>query len=293
MIVATEHRITAADGSSTVVDEYAADAAAGSDHAILFLPALGVPISYYRSFFRSWAERGEHVFGLEVRGRPRSSTADVKKHDFGYATIIEQDLPAAIAQTPLAGIRHLTVVGHSLGGQLALLATGSGALHPERIMTIASGSGHYSSVDRGWLKRLARRWVTPLAVAISAVIGYFPGHKLGFGDRQPRTMIGDWHREAWFGRFDFAGTEVDYEGALTHIEVPVLQLSFDDDLLVSHRAVELLAERVAPTTPERIHLTAADNHGQRWDHVRWVRQNPAAVLDRYEAWTAGRDAVGG
>lgn len=276
-----EHRVAPGDGSWTTVDEYLP--ATPSDEAILFLPALGVPISYYRPLFEDWAGRGRHVFGLEVRGRPRSSTADVRRHDWGYATIIEQDIPAALQQTPLGGIPKLTVVGHSLGGQLALLATGAGMLHPQRITTIASGTSSYLSVN-GWWPRLARRIVTPFAVAVTAVVGHFPGDRVGFGDRQPKTMIGDWHREAWHGRYAFAGTDVDYEAALQHIDVPVLMITFDSDRILPPAGADLLAARVGPTRPERLRLTAADNGGMAYDHVRWVRQSGELVLDRLESW---------
>ena len=291
--MATEHRITAADGTTTVVDEYApgdagggASAAADAGAAVFFLPALGVPIGYYRPLFEKVAARGIRIFGIEFRGRPRSSTTDLRRHDWGYATLVEQDLPAALAQTPLADVDRLTVVGHSLGGLLALTASGAGILDPVRIITAASGAAHYSSRD-GVLPRLQRRLITPTAIAITRALGYFPGDRLGFGDRQPRTMIGDWDREARFNRFVFAGTSTDYEEALRHVEAPVLQLSFEGDKLVSPRAVDMLAERVGPSAPERVHLGADANAGAPWDHVRWPRQNADAVLDVMQGWAVG------
>jgi len=279
--VATEHRITAADGTSTVVDEYGA--ATDARAAVFFLPALGVPIGYYRPLFEKAEARGIHVFGIEFRGRPRSSTTDLRRHDWGYATLMEQDLTAALAQTPLADVERMTVVGHSLGGLLALSATGAGILAPDRIVTAASGAAHYTTRD-GFLPRLQRRLITPTAIAITRALGYFPGDKLGFGDRQPRTMIGDWHREARTGRFEFAGTATDYEEALQHVTAPVLQLSFEGDRLVSPRAVDMLAARVGPVAPDRIHLTADVNAGAPWDHVRWPRQNADVVLDVMQGW---------
>ncbi|WP_022883127.1 alpha/beta hydrolase family protein [Gryllotalpicola ginsengisoli] len=279
--MATEHPITAPDGTRTVVDEYEPAEARAT---VLFLPALGVPIGYYRPFFETAAGRGIRVFGLEMRGRPRTSTTDMRRHDWGYATLIEQDIPAALAQTPLAEVDRFTVVGHSLGGLLALAATGAGILRPERVITAASGAAHHTSRD-GWLAQLQRRWVTPWALLVTHAWGYFPGHRLGFGDRQPKTMIGDWHREAKLNRFVLAGTDTDYEEALHHVEVPVLQLSFEGDTLVSSRAVDMLAERVSPTVPDRVHVLAAANGGAPWDHVRWPRQNADAVLDVMQEWS--------
>ena len=282
--MAVEHPIVAPDGTRTVVDEYEAT---DSSAAVLFLPALGVPIGYYAPLFELAAARGIRTFGLELRGRPRSSTTDVRRHDWGYATLLEQDIPAALAQTPLGEIEHLTLVGHSLGGLLSLMATGAGILTPDRVMTVASGAAHFTSRD-GAIPRLQRRLITPTALAITRLLGYFPGHRLGFGDRQPKTMIGDWHREARFNRFVLAGTRVDYEAALKRIEVPVLQLSLEGDTLVSARAVDMLADRVGPTVPERIHVGTDANVGRPWDHVRWPRQNPEPVLKALESWARER-----
>ncbi|MFC4242064.1 alpha/beta fold hydrolase [Gryllotalpicola reticulitermitis] len=278
--MATEHRITAPDGTHTVVDEYGP---ADASSAVFFLPALGVPVGYYRPLFERAAARGIRVFGIEFRGRPRSSTTDVRRYDWGWATLIEQDLPAALTQTPLADTPRLTVVGHSLGGLLALTATGAGVLHPERIVTVASGAAHYTSRD-GAVAKLQRRLITPTALAITRALGYFPGDRLGFGDRQPRTMIADWHREARTNRFILSNTDVDYEEALHHVEPPVLQLSFDGDTLVSSRAVDMLADRVGPEHPDRVHVDRSANGGVAWDHVRWPRQNPDAVLDVMQDW---------
>jgi predicted alpha/beta hydrolase len=97
-------------------------------------------------------------------------------------------------------------------------------------------------------------------------------------------MIADWHREARTNRFIFANTSTDYEEALHHVEVPVLQLSFAGDTLVSSRAVDMLAQRVGPVTPERVHLGTDANEGRAWDHVRWPRQNADAVLDTMQSW---------
>ncbi len=281
------HPITAADGRRTVVDEYTPDFPLETDSAVLFLPALGVPIGYYRPLFEQWAARGRRVFGLEIRGQERSSASDVRRNDFGYATILEQDLPAALEQTPLGSIPRLIVVGHSLGGQLALAAAGSGILHPDRIVMIASGSTTYRAASTP-LRRVARRMVTPTFLAITAVVGHFPGDRIGFGGRQPKTMMADWHREGWYGAYRFAGTDVDYEEALGHVDVPILAVTFARDPFVPHASADLLLARVSPARPDRVRLTVADNGGIPLDHVRWVRQNPALVLDVVEGWLRAR-----
>jgi hypothetical protein len=50
----------------------------------------------------------------------------------------------------------------------------------------------------------------------------------------------------------------------------------------------MLAARVGPATPERLHLGTDANAGRPWDHVRWPRQNADAVLDTMQSWARSR-----
>ena len=156
---------------------------------MLFLPALGVPISYYRPFLELWAAAGYRVFGLELRGMPHSSITNVRSTDFGYHHSLAFDIPAALDALPGP---PAVLAGHSLGGQLALLFA---ATHPE--LTTASGR----DCERVVVSR--HRWQAGADAASVAVrppplplivrtLGYFPGHRLGFGGRQPSSVMRDW-----------------------------------------------------------------------------------------------------
>jgi predicted alpha/beta hydrolase len=244
---------------------------------ILFLPALGVPLAYYRPLLTAWAARDRHVFGLESRGMPDSDARSLRRAPFGYSVLVRHDLPAVAAALPAEG--RPIVVGHSLGGQLAILSAAAGLIDPLAIATIATGS---STADLAApLLARARRWSEIATVrSVSRLLGYWPGHRLGFGGRQPIALMRDWAHEARTGRYRLHGDETDYEAALGHIPAPIALVAIDGDPLITPRSVEHLRRRL-PASSVALSVRA----GAR-DHFLWARREPGRVIDAVESWTA-------
>ncbi|MGW3471788.1 alpha/beta fold hydrolase [Saccharopolyspora sp. NPDC000995] len=78
------------------------------------------------------------------------------------------------------------LLGHSLGGQIALLHT---ARHPYRVHGVALVAS-----DSVWFRKLPRGAQVPHAVrdtggtAVSALLGYCPDERFGFGSRQATDL---------------------------------------------------------------------------------------------------------
>jgi len=262
--------IVSADGATTVVEVYGT-----TGPHVVFLPGLGVPISYYAPFLIDWAARGFVIFALELRGMPLSSTADIRAHDFGYAHVLDQELPAVIAQTPLEA--PFIMAGHSLGGQLSLLHAGRGFGDVSRVVSIASGSSHHSALPTA-ARRLLRRVQVATIAGSARVLGYHAGHRLGFGGRQPRTMIADWASEARTGRYVLAGSSMDDEAGLAAIRQPVLMVTLEGDRLISPASAALLGARATGAAVTALHLAG------EFDHFRWARRQPAVVAEAVSGW---------
>jgi predicted alpha/beta hydrolase len=270
------HRVTSVDAVITV-EEY------GPEHrhrraSLVFLPALGVPLSYYRPLLEHWTGRGRHLVAVELRGMPQSPVRDLRQEAFGYSRLVRHDVPAVLAHEVLSSTGKVVIVGHSLGGQLALLSTASGTAHPEAVVTIAAGSSF--AVPRLTLRqRLVRRLGVRFVATATTVIGYWPGHLIGFAGRQPKALIKDWAYEGRHGRYRLGGDPTDYEAALASLRTPTLLVGLIGDPMIPLPAVDHLADRL----PAHVDRATIDT-GLALDHFLWARRRPGPVVNQIEAW---------
>lgn len=267
------------DGAGIGVAEFGRAHRGGEQPSLLFLPALGVPLGYYADMLSTWSRRGQHVVAVELRGMPLSPVTRTRGQTYGYSTIVREDLPA-IVRAMLSDQDPYVTVGHSLGGQLALLAAAAGTLSPVATAAIASGTSSPRAMSSR-LGRAQRRAQVAFVEATSTVFGFWPGDRLGFGGRQPRSLMRDWCTEGRRGRYLLHGDGHDYEAALAALSHPVLLLSLDGDATIPWPAAHHLAERLpAHTEHRRLHSQAAGG----FDHIRWVRREPDPVIDAVDAW---------
>ena len=125
------------------------------------------------------------------------------------------------------------------------------------------------------MKSLGILAFTQFAGVLSEVVGYFPGKRVGFGGTEAKTLMQDWARLGRTGRFTLRGG-ADYEAALSHVQIPVLGLSFEHDGFAPHRAQKLLLNKLKSANVTHLALSAADV-GQRLDHYNWIKKSDAVV----------------
>lgn len=255
----------------------------------LLAPAMGVPAQYYAPFLRALAARGVSCAAMELRGTGSSRVRASRRTNFGYDELVRLDIPAA--QAALAarfGGAHVHAIGHSLGGQLLALALARDPAAFASLVLVASGSVDH----RGFAfpKRYSVLVQSQLANAIAQTLGWFPGHRLGFGGLQPRRLVRDWSRQIRTGLYAPLGPEFDYESALARVVLPVLGLSLHGDTLTTSKATDLLCQKLASCRIDREQFDAGLG-GERGDavHFRWARQ-PDRVAERVAQWLLQRSA---
>ncbi len=246
---------------------------------IVFLPALGVPLSYYGRLLEVWTAHGRQVVGVEHRGRPMSPIPGIRRGRFGYRDMIHRDLPAIFALPAIRDAPQVALVGHSMGGAVALLAAAAGTVSPHAIVTIATGTS-WCRAEFGARRRIQRHLGVRVVRTISRTLGYWPGNLFGFASRQPSTVMRDQAYEASHGRFHLHRDSFDYEAALSQLSTPRLMLGIEGDNLINPRAVALLAKRAANAT--RLQIRVSD--GVRVDHFSWARRAPADVVATIDHW---------
>lgn len=276
----TTQRIELPDGSRTVVEWFGDSATKG---LVVFLPALGVNVEYYRGFAAAWAQRGYRVATVEMRGMKQSSVRDVKRQNFGYNEVLNVDL-ATLIPALMQGQEGATVylAGHSLGAQFALLHASRYPQGISGIVSFAGGSNYYDSMPSAMM-RFKRHFGLRVVRLINRALGYFPGDKLGFGGRQPLNMIQDWTNEALTGRYRVIGDATDYNQAFEKLNLPVLLLSLSGDALVPRRCADFLAKKLKNARVTQIELHAKDYALKVFSHFGWVKR-PDILLEQVALW---------
>ncbi|MFV8752260.1 alpha/beta fold hydrolase [Nannocystaceae bacterium ST9] len=250
--------------------------------AVLVMPAMGVEARYYEPLAVALAARGFAVARAELRGHGASPVRAGRGRDFGYRELAERSLPALIEalRERWPNVPRI-VLGHSLGGQVASLYASLPGADLDALILIASGSVDH----RGWPASQQTRVLfgTQLYAMIARVLGYFPGDKLGFAGREPRSQILDWAHNARTGRWQLRGSARDWEAALGEVDLPVLAISVDGDDYAPHGAVDRQVAKLRAAQVERIRLTRESAPPELLHHFRWAR-SPESMVATIDEW---------
>lgn len=238
----------------------------------LVLPAMGARARFYAPFARQLHRSGLHVAVTDLRGQGESTPVARRGVAYGYREIVEDDLPAVVRAVTAALPRSpVVLVGHSLGGQLALLSSATGLTGVHAVVLTAAGSVWWRGF--GSVRGLRNLVGTQLFAALATVLGYWPGERLGFGGTQATAVIRDWARQGRTGRYTLRGSDTDYEAALARLKLPVLAVGVDNDTLAPPGATDHLLQKIPAAPVSRWHYTEALADGRRVDHFRWVRHS--------------------
>jgi predicted alpha/beta hydrolase len=190
----------------------------------------------------------------------------------GFAALVERCVPAIFSTVRACVPRAAAViVGHSLGGQLGLIAAARFA--PELpVVLAASGSAGHRGFP-GW-----RRWAalggSQAIGLVGRVLGYWPGDRLGFGGPQPAAVMRDWSYTVRTGRYRAATGSFDYETALREYRGDVLAISVDQDVLAPHTATETLLAKAPNARVTRRNYAASQGTARPGAHFTWVKDRP-------------------
>lgn len=245
--------------------------------AVVVWPAMGVRARYYRPLAASLRRAGFAVIVADLRGTGESTPAPSRASRYGYAELAADVAAVQEALKPRLDGRRRLVLGHSLGGQAALLHLALHGGEPTQsgvdgVVLVAVGLPYWRLYPRRRLPVLA---MTQAIGATSALLRVWPGW--GFGGRQAMGVMRDWAYTARTGRFPRLDG-VDTEAALRRVRTPVLAISVDHDQYTPHETLDHICAKLesAPVTRERMSIEGAD-------HFTWVR-SADGIAARVAAW---------
>lgn len=248
---------------------------------MVWLPALGVPARAYLPLASQLAGAGVSTLVHEWRGIGSSTVRASRECDWGYARLLDVDLPAtaAAAAMELGGL-PLAWGGHSLGGQLACLHLARRPDHGSALALVGSGAPYWR-VQRPHIgvALCAAMAFVPLA---TRALGYLPGRQIGFGGREARGVMRDWLRCVRTGDYRVPGLEDDPESALPTLRHRALALCLDEDAFGPRSALDHLIGKLATPAPQ-VRVLGRGDLGVAADHFAWMKR-PDRIAGEIAGW---------
>lgn len=273
------HSIAADDGPLLAATLYRP--AQPLERLLLINNAMGTSQSFYADFARGMAERGFTVMTWDYRGTGQSTLdkAERRKIELWQWGALDADaiMRWLIRQFPA---QPLTVLGHSLGGQIVGLSPTAEDI--AGFIGVCAQSA-YAPLWPGLASlkmRLNWRMLVPLAARLRG--------ELPLGDGVPKRVALDWARAA-----RRPGYLIDYYGPAGHnyyadVSGPSLWFSFSDDTLAPKRAVEALQAFYPNAQPmTEHHVRPAEIGLEHIGHFGYFRPGAARLWDETAEWLRG------
>ena len=240
--------------------------------AVLLVPAMATPASFYRSLAGWLAEAGFLTLTFDFRGMGGPAELRAEKGDIlRWAGDAASALEALVRR---ADGLPVTWIGHSLGGQVLPFAH-HGLV--DRVIAVASGNGYwrYNVPAVRWRAPLLWRTLAPTAIA---AVGYFPGRRLGIiGDVPPNVMRqwGRWCRSP--GYFEVDVPRIRERTA--HVTTPMTSVWFTDDELLTATAIDALDGLFVGTPVERLRLDPTGFGVDKVGHHGFYRESSRVLWE--------------
>ncbi len=274
-----------ADGCRFEVAVYKGDQ--GAPRTILCFPAMGIRGEYYRELASTLRDIGFNVIVGELRGTGSHSLRASRHHDWGYADMAEQEWPAVVACAKrLFPNAALCFLGHSIGGQISSLYLATNPEVSQELILVASNSMGYKKYGLRGYGVLALSHVVAFG---SRVLGYWPGHKLGFMGRQARGEMQDWARNTLTNQYRLGQSKVDYESRFSRYKGRVLSISIEKDWMTPAPSVISLMNKFICAKTTYTHLVNIETEDGAVSHINWPRY-PQKILPTLLSWF-NRDTV--
>lgn len=224
------------------------------------------------------AAAGFRTIAFDFRGHgdshlPRASA------DYAYDDFVRFDYPAVVSAARARGEDlPVIVVGHSLGGHVALAAQGTKRLDADAIVGIAANVWH-PALERSFVRRALKRIIASASIRAAARVGRVPARALRLGsDDASLRYIDDLFRITRRAEWRSTDGADDYLASLANVTIPVANVVGERDRLMCHpSAGESFLKRCAGPTAlfsapagHMDLVTSSRHHGVVLDAVRWA-----------------------
>ncbi len=229
---------------------------------IIVLPALGVAIQKYTTLIQQLRLAGYNLIVADYPGCGRNQPRVSATFDYGYADLLGYFIPQLIRISQDLNDSTPIILGHSLGGHLATLYAQN---HPVDVIGIATGNIGLKYWDfKGKLNILKAASVINMMIHKD---GYLAGYKIGFGDREAKTLMRDWSKVIFTNRY----AHIQQAGMSSH---KALFIHMQQDDFAPLSSMRGLCQYFQCPEIQSLDLTAQLKGNQ---HSAWIKQPQAVV----------------
>jgi predicted alpha/beta hydrolase len=200
----------------------------GSRGSVIVNAATAVLARYYHRYARFLARHGFNVLTYDYRGIGASKPESLRGCGYRWRDWGELDFDAALTfMHARRSDAPLMVVGHSIGGFLPGLAESAPRI--DRLLT--AGAQYAWWWDYAPCQRLGLflKWHIAMPV-ITALVGYFPGRKLGWLEDMPAGVANEWSfRGPKFERSHPRTERTAVLARMSAVRAPILAVTMSDD----------------------------------------------------------------
>lgn len=236
---------------------------------LIIASATGVKQKYYQKFAEFLSLHQIIVITFDYSGIGKSLYRPIKKQGNNAWDWGRLDLESVInyAAELYPGLK-LSIIGHSMGGQLIGLSKAS--LKLDKVILVAAQSGYWKYWSGFARIKMWLNWYLLFPILIS-VFGFFPGKKISGMENLPKHVAKQWSQ--WGRHKDYLLSEIPLDQTVyQQLDLNFTAYSIEDDSYAPKRAVDWLCQVYANAKMKRIHLDPKEFNTDKIGHFGIFRE---------------------
>jgi predicted alpha/beta hydrolase len=222
---------------------------------LIVASATGVKQGFYKKFASFISKNGIAVVTFDYAGIGFSLKQPIKQQINNASDWGKNDLEAVIQYVKENyQTSKITLLGHSIGGQLIGLAKSSSQV--QKLILVAAQSGYWKLWEGRDRLRMWLNWhlLFPL---FNYIFGYLPSKKISGMENLPKKVVKQW--SSWGRKPNYLFDEVaEQDLYFKNIFAKTVAISIENDFYAPKKAVDWLAEKYQNANVKRIHLKPND-----------------------------------
>jgi predicted alpha/beta hydrolase len=242
---------------------------AGKNTVLIISSATGVKQGFYKKFADFVSANGITVITFDYSGIGLSLKKPIKQIKSSASDWGKNDLEAVIKFTkenyPNAKI---TLLGHSVGGQIIGLAKSSSEV--QKIILVSAQSGYWKMWKGFDRLKMWANWHILFPTLIN-VFGYMPSKRISGMENLPKNVAKQW--SGWCRKPNYLFDEVSKQDLFfKNISVKAIAISIENDFYAPKDAVDFLTEKYENAEIKKLHLRPTEYNTNTIGHFGVFRE---------------------